>query len=95
MPRIRLYLRHPPFSVHSFAQCIASEVKFSVYLHRSGDFKGGFRSILVLIYAALFTLADASVLLHKCVVQKRMRRWDRGRISLLNIVGMTGANSVL
>ena len=78
-----------------FAHCIASEVEFSVCLHRSGDFKGDFRSILVLIYAALFTLTDASVLVHKCVVQKRMRRWDRGRISLLNIVGMPGANSVL
>ena len=54
--------------MHSFARCIASEVEFSVYLHRSGDFKGGFRSILVPIYAALFTLADASVLVHKCVV---------------------------
>ena len=95
MLRIRLYLRHPPFSVHSFARCIASEVEFSVCLHRSGAFKGGFRSILVLIYAALFTLADASVLVHKCVVQKRMRCRDRGRISLLNIVGMPGANSVL
>ena len=68
VPQIRLYLRHPPFSVHPFARCIASEVEFSVYLHRSGAFKGGFRSILVLIYAALFTLADASVFLHKCVV---------------------------
>ena len=68
MLRIRLYLRHPPFSVYSFARCIASEVEFSVYLHRSGAFEGGFRSILVLIYAALFTLADASVFLHKCVV---------------------------
>lgn len=68
VPRIRLYLRHPPFYVHCFARCIASEVEFSVYLHRSGAFKGDFRSILVLIYAALFTLADASVLVHKCVV---------------------------
>lgn len=68
VPRIRLYLRHPPFSAHSFARCIASEVGFSVYLHRSGAFKGGFRSILVLIYAALFTLAGVSVLIHECVV---------------------------
>ena len=81
--------------MHSFARCIASKAEFSVCLHRSGAFKGGFRSILVLIYAALFTLADASVLVHKCVVQKRMRCRDRGRISLLNIVGMPGANSVL
>ena len=38
----------------------------------------------MLIYAALFVLAGVSVLVHKCVVQKRMRCWDRGRISLLN-----------
>lgn len=50
-----------------FAHCIASEVEFSVYLHRSGDFKGGFRSILVLIYAALFTLAGVSALIRECV----------------------------
>lgn len=66
--RIRLYLRHPPFSVHSFVRCIASEVGFSVCLHRSGAFKGGVRSILVLIYAALFTLAGVSVLIYECVM---------------------------
>ena len=60
-----------------------------------GRFSVLFCSIRVLIYAALFVLAGVSVLVHKCVVQKRMRCWDRGRISLLNIVGMPGANSVL
>ena len=42
VPRIRLYLRHPPFCVHCFARCIAPEVGFSVCLHRSGAFFGAF-----------------------------------------------------
>ena len=54
-----------------------------------------FYSILVLIYAALFVLVGVSVLIHECVVQKRMRCWDGGRILLLNSVGMPGANGVL
>ena len=67
VPRIWLYLRHPPFSVHSFARCIASGVDFSVCLHRSGTFYGAFCSILVLNYAALFTLAGFSALMHERV----------------------------
>ena len=46
-------------------------------------------------YAALFTPAGISALIHECVVQKRMRCWDRGRISLLNSVGMYGANGLM
>lgn len=76
VPRVRLYLRHPPFSVRSFARRIASEVDLSWYLHRSGVFSVLFCSILVLIYAALFTLAGVSALIHECVVQKRMRGWE-------------------
>ena len=49
----------------------------------------------MLIYAALFTLAGVSVLIHECVVQKRMRCWDRGRISLLNRSEMYGANGLM
>lgn len=68
VPRIRLYLRYPPFSVYSFARCIASGVGFLFIYTGQGRFSVLFHSILVLIYAALFTLADASVLVHKCVV---------------------------
>lgn len=96
VPRIRLYLRHPPFSVHSFARCISSEVDLRWYLHRSGAFPVLFCSILVLIYAALFALAGVSVLMHECVVvHKRMGRWDRGGISLLNRSEMYGANGLM
>ena len=49
----------------------------------------------MLIYAALFTLAGVSVLIHECVVQKRMRCWGRGGILLLNSVGMYGANGLM
>ena len=91
VPRIRLYLRYPPFSVDSFARCIASGVGF-LFIYTG---QGRFYSILVLIYAALFTLAGVSVLVHKCVVQKRMRCWDRGRISLLNRAEMYGVNGLM
>ena len=78
-----------------FAQRIASEVDLSWYLHRSGSFSVLFCSILVLIYAALFALAEVSVLIHECVVQKRMGCWDRGGISLLNRSEMYGANGLM
>lgn len=68
----------------------------SWYLHRSGAFSVLFCSILVLIYAALFTLAGVSILIHECVVvHKRMGRWDRGGISLLNRSEMYGANGLM
>ena len=60
-----------------------------------GRFSVLFCSIRVLIYAALFVLAGVSVLVHKCVVQKRMRCWDRGRISLLDRTEMYGANGLM
>ena len=46
-------------------------------------------------YAALFALTGVSVLIHECLVQKRMGCWDRGGISLLNSLGMPGVNGVL
>ena len=64
--RIRLYLRHPPFSVRSFVRCIASGVGFLFVYTGQGRFKVLFYSILVLIYAALFTLAGVSALIHEC-----------------------------
>jgi len=67
VPRIRLYLRHPPFSVYSFARCIASGVGFLFIYTGQGRFKVLFCSILVLIYAALFTLAGVSALMHERV----------------------------
>lgn len=55
-----------------------------------------FCSILVPDYAALFALAGVSVLMHECVVvHKRMGRWDRGGISLLNRSEMYGANGLM
>ena len=54
-----------------------------------------FCSNLALIYAALFALTGVSVLIHECLVQKRMGCWDRGGISLLNSVGMYGANGLM
>lgn len=63
VPRIRLYLQHPPFSVYSFARCIASGVGF-LFIYTG---QGRFYSILVLIYAALFTLAGVSALMHERV----------------------------
>ena len=83
MPRIQLYLRHPPFSVHPFARCIAYEVEFSVYLHRSGVLKGfSFYSGADLCYSIHSGRCFCSCAQMCCV--KRMRCWDRGRISLLN-----------
>ena len=67
VPRIRLYLRYPPFSVYSFARCIASGVGFLFIYTGQGLFSVLFCSILVLIYAALFVLVGVSVLIHECV----------------------------
>ena len=69
VPRIRLYLRYPPFSVYSFARCIASGVGFLFIYTGQGRFRVLFCSILELIYAALFALAGGgSALIHECVV---------------------------
>ena len=95
VPRIRLYLRTPPFLRALFCTVYSVWCGLGLVFAQVRGVFGAFSLYLVLIYAALFVLVGVSVLIHECVAQKRMSCWDRIRISLLNSLGMPGVNGVL